>query len=323
MWYDPQHLLSRNALFNFIVGARGVGKTYAFKRRGIKNWIKKGDQFVYVRRYEGEVKTIQNFFLDIAHEFPDHELKAEGGKFYCDDKVMGYYFILSKSRYIKSTSFPDVQEIYFDEFIIEEGAIRYIKGEVNAFLELYETIARMREVKVFFLSNALTVNNPYFRYWRIDIKDDRFTFFNDGELLVEKVDGEAYANEKLKTRFGRLIDGTDYGNYAINNTFLLDKDLFVKKRTKIAHNRYTIAHNGTKFGVWYDLNIGEVYVDETVDPSVPVLSLIQDDHSPDFMFVKKTHPFIKSLAEMYKRGRLFFGDERIASYWRDVLKMII
>lgn len=323
MWYNPQHLLSRNALYNFIVGARGVGKTYSFKRRGIRNFIKNGDQFVYVRRYEKEFKNIGQFFADIHHEFPEFELKAEGGKFYCDDEVMGYYVLMSTSRYLKSTSFPDVTEIYFDEFIIEEGMIRYLPNEVNAFLELYETIARLRYVRVYFLSNALTVNNPYFRYWRIDIDiNDRFTCYKNGLLLVEAVNSDVFAQEKVKTSFGRLIEGTEYGGYAIGNQFLLDKDVFVGKRTKNSYNRFTVVSGGNKFGVWYDMNLGHMFVDESVDPSVIALTLHQDDHEPDFMFVKKSHPFMKQLAESYHRGRLFFSDERVASYWRDILKVI-
>lgn len=323
MWYNPQDLLSRNGLFNFVIGARGVGKTYAFKRRGIKNWLKKGEQFVYVRRYEKEFGKIGNFFQDIEHEFEDHIFKAEGGKFFCDDEVMGYYVLLSTSRYLKSTSFPDVTEIYFDEFIIEEGAIRYIKNEVTAFLELYETIARLRYVRVYFLSNALTVNNPYFRYWNITLDDKRFLMVRSGLIVVEQVDGKEFANKKAETPFGRLISGTEYGDYAMSNKFLLDKDVFVEKRTKYAHNRFTVVYGGYSYGVWFDMKEGKIFVDDTVDPSVVVLTLHQDDHEPDFMFVKKSHPFMKAIAEGYHRGRLFFGSERIASYWREILQEIV
>ena len=44
MWYDISKTLSYNALFNFVIGARGVGKTYAFKRWAIKDFLKNKKQ---------------------------------------------------------------------------------------------------------------------------------------------------------------------------------------------------------------------------------------------------------------------------------------
>ena len=55
-YYNPQKLLSYNCLFNFIEGERGNGKTYAFKKFCIDNFIKKGLQFIWVRRYESELE---------------------------------------------------------------------------------------------------------------------------------------------------------------------------------------------------------------------------------------------------------------------------
>ena len=64
MYWDIGKPLSYNALFNFIVGARGTGKTYGFKQWAIKDFLKTGAQFVYVRRYKQEMKDIKNFFLN-------------------------------------------------------------------------------------------------------------------------------------------------------------------------------------------------------------------------------------------------------------------
>ena len=42
MYWDISKSLSYNCLFNFIVGARGVGKSYGAKDFAIRNFIKKG-----------------------------------------------------------------------------------------------------------------------------------------------------------------------------------------------------------------------------------------------------------------------------------------
>ena len=70
MYWDINRCLSYNCLFNFIVGARGVGKTYGAKRYVIKKFIQSGEQFVYVRRYKDELKKMKRFFEDIYQEFP-------------------------------------------------------------------------------------------------------------------------------------------------------------------------------------------------------------------------------------------------------------
>ena len=47
MYYDINKTLSYNTLFNFVVGPRGAGKTYAAKKRDIINFHKMGQQFDY------------------------------------------------------------------------------------------------------------------------------------------------------------------------------------------------------------------------------------------------------------------------------------
>lgn len=167
MWYDINKTLSYNCLFNFVVGQRGVGKTYAAKKKAIKNYINKGEQFVYLRRYDTEIKASQmeKFFDDILCEFTDHSFGYVSGKFYIDEHVAGYAISLSRAAQYKSVPFPDVTLIIFDEFIIDRGLIRYLPNEVITFSEMYSTIARLRDVIVLFLSNAITFTNPYFLFF--------------------------------------------------------------------------------------------------------------------------------------------------------------
>ena len=56
MYWSINKLLSYNALFNFVVGERGVGKSYGAKVYVANNFIKKNEEFVYIRRYKTELK---------------------------------------------------------------------------------------------------------------------------------------------------------------------------------------------------------------------------------------------------------------------------
>ena len=160
MYWDINKTLSYNCLFNFIIGNRGGGKTYGFKKRAIDNFLKRGSQFVYVRRYDTEFDHIDTFFDDIAEAYEELEFKVKDGKFFINDEIAGWYIALTKAILLKSVPFPGVTLIGFDEFIIETGVYHYLKNEVRLFLDLYSSIARDRDVIVFFMANAITITNP-------------------------------------------------------------------------------------------------------------------------------------------------------------------
>jgi predicted AAA+ superfamily ATPase len=39
-YYDFKYVLSHNAVYNFVVGARGLGKTYGAKKMVIRNYLR-------------------------------------------------------------------------------------------------------------------------------------------------------------------------------------------------------------------------------------------------------------------------------------------
>ena len=66
-WYSPTNIKSYNKFLNFIIGGRGIGKTYGFKKDCISRYKKKGKQFLYLRRYKTDLKKIKTF-LFILHQ---------------------------------------------------------------------------------------------------------------------------------------------------------------------------------------------------------------------------------------------------------------
>ena len=77
MYYDYSKILSYNALLNFLIGERGVGKTYGAVKFVTKQFINKNEQFAYIRRYKPELKkAVPNFFeaLESNNEFEGHVL---------------------------------------------------------------------------------------------------------------------------------------------------------------------------------------------------------------------------------------------------------
>lgn len=325
MYYDPNKTLSRQRLFNFVVGARGIGKTYGAKKTVINNFIKKGKQFVYVRRYETELPAaeMRNFFDDIAGAFPEHEFKAGRGLFYIDNKVAGWYIPLSKATMLKSIPFPDVSLIIFDEFIIEVGMHRYLPNEVRSFLECYSTISRDRDVPVLFLSNAITMTNPYFIYFDVKLEEGQTVKLTEF-ISVEVLQSKEYEQHVAQTKFGRMIAGTEYGNYAMQNRFLLDNDKFIEELPSGANYICTIIIEGTELGYYVDPQSAYYYLSTKVDKQCTRrFALSTDEHDVNTELVAKSNFFIQEMINYFCMGALRFETVKVKNLAMTILRKII
>lgn len=98
------------------------GKTYGATKFVVNQFIKKDEQFAYIRRYKPELKkAVPNFFDSVNNnnEFTE-PLYSKGNTFYCNDSICGYAMTLATAQDLKSSNFSKVTTIIFDEFIIEE-----------------------------------------------------------------------------------------------------------------------------------------------------------------------------------------------------------
>ena len=346
-FYSYNELRSHQGLFNFVLSNRGGGKTFGAKLIAIKDFIKTknktgiGEQFVYVRRYDSEFDTKEQFFDDIVANgyFEEYEFIVKGYKGYIREKVeedeepndweiICFFIPLSVSQRYKSTPFPNVSKIFFDEFIIDKGNIRYVKNEVVVFLELFETIDRKRDKTIaFFLANTVSLVNPYFSYFSLyPNPNKRFTKTKDGLIVIEMFTDEEFIQEKLKTRFGRLIQGTEYGNYAINNQSLRDNTYFIQKRPS-EQMRFMCSYiiEGKEIGVWECDALSLFYVDDKVDRSSKYRYSVTDaDHQPDIKSIqlaKLSGNQIK-LKMAIQRNLVFYSSLEIQDLTKNVFKYL-
>lgn len=321
IFYNPNPILSRNSLFNFVLGARGIGKTYGFKKYCIEQAINKGRQFIYLRRYKTEIqsKKLQSFFNDLnPNDCPYKEdLKVKDNQFYYKDKLIGMALPLSTYISNKSVVLNEVYNIMFDEFIIDKGAYHYLKNEVETFLEFYFTIARfdnegnMRNVRVFFLANAMSSTNPYFIYWNIVCKSGVFGIqkIND-QILVEINKNEAYLDAIKQTNAYKIIEGTAYADYAFSSTFLRDNyNLIEPLPQKNEYIMTFIYGNDEGLGVYYSMETGNVYVTQKANLQFPKkFSLSLESHTQNLLYVKKikSHPLIQFFLQSFNIGKMRF-----------------
>lgn len=348
IFWSARRTLTHNMLINIIVGNRGGGKSYGAKQWSIDNFIKKGEQFGYVRRYKDDLKKpMEQFFKDIEWEYPDYEFKIDGEKFmirmksdikqkWTDKDIAGYGFVLSTANNKKSISYPNITTLVFDEFLLEQGNQRYLPNEPEKLLNLYETIARPGtnhpRVVVFMLANAISITNPYFLYWNLQMpskqdKNGKYIWKHPTRpILVEDVRNEKFIDKKRNTEFGALVEGTNYADYSIENKFLLDDDSFIEKKGPKAKYFFTFIYNGNKYGVWMDLHEGKLWVSEDIDPAYLITyTLTLKDHQPNTMLLKnkrRASSFYKFI-ECYKQGNVYFENMNVKNICYEVIKMTL
>lgn len=314
LYYDANALLSHNRILNFLIGARGIGKSYAFKKYPINRFLKHGEQFIYVRRYKTELKKLNNYFDDIKEEFPDTKFEVKGREFRINGETCGWAIPLSTWQTEKSNTYPNVSTIIFDEFIREKDMSGYIPNEVGALLNLMDTVFRGRDnVRTICMSNAVTVVNPYFLYFNLvpDIKK-RFNAYHD--IVVEIPDSTDFSIERRKTKFGSLIDNTEYAEMSLDNVFTHDSNVFVDKRTPDSKFKFAVVYQGLKLGVWVDVDLGLMYLSNDFDPSSKhVFALTTDDLDENTMLMTnwREHYFLRKMVGAFKKGFLRFDTQII------------
>lgn len=330
MYYTLDKLMSYNGLLNFVIGERGCGKSFSSKCFCINDFIKNGNQFIYLRRYKEELDlACSSFFDDVksAGKFPDAEFEVKPSKkltkFLIDGEIAGYGIALSTSNILKSTAFPDVKTIVFDEFILDVGTYHYLKSETTKLLDAIETIFRLRDGRVLFLGNSISIDNPYFNYFNLELPyNSEFKTYKDGLIVVNYIRNMEYREQKRKSRFGKLIDGTDYGKYAIDNQMLRDNNDFIEKKGENPYFWNNLVLNGETFGVWHNGKTGKTYISNDYEPNSKLcFAMTIDDHTPQSKYISiRQHSYIKVLIEQYKNGDLYFENIKIKNAFMKLIR---
>lgn len=325
---------SHNCLFNYILGIRGAGKTYGLLKMMVSKYLKSGERFMYLRRSEEELKTLTTqkngrLFNHVQVEFEGHSLWAESNVLHIDKETCGYAQALSTARKMKSDALDNVRDIIFDEFIIDTTCSlqRYLPDEVTAFLELYESVARPGtrdyDVRCWFLGNAISSTNPYFDYFdlKMPYKTD---IWKRGDSLVQMVAPPELIEAKKGTRFYQMIEGTAYAAYAAENEFLRDNNAFIAKKTKDAEYQFTMLYMDNEIGIWRSNRNGRYYVSDNVDKQCNmVYATTTETHEPNTLLLKgfKSSTHLKMLKKAYDLGCVYYENQRLSNWFRDIVRM--
>lgn len=187
-YYNINAIKKKNATYNLIIGERSNGKTYAVLKNAIQDYLKDGSQLAIIRRWKEDIgaKRASRMFAGLTEDgtitkMSDGEFTGIyyfSGKFYLctydekgkavynDQHVLGFAFALTDSEHDKSTSYPNVRNIIFDEFLTAKV---YLVDEFVTFMNVVSTIVRRRlDVKIYMLGNTVNKFAPYFKEMGLD-----------------------------------------------------------------------------------------------------------------------------------------------------------
>lgn len=218
-FYSPLMILKEDADYNIIYGERSNGKTTAIQALGlfgfhekgvdINGYLDDGSQLAIVRRWEEDYKGKNgtNMFSNIVNlEWLTKKTKGKwnniiyysqrwylarfnniGEKEEQDETPFCIGFSVTSEEHYKSTSYPNIRNILFDEFITRTY---YIPDEFIKFQNLLSTIIRQRnDVKIFMCGNTVNKYCPYF---------NEMGLTNAAKQEQGTIDVYTYGNSKLK-----------------------------------------------------------------------------------------------------------------------------
>jgi hypothetical protein len=333
-YYDYGKLLSYNAVYNYLVGGRGLGKTFGAKKRALRRFLSHGEQFIYLRRYKEELVTVrETFFADVAHEFPDWDFRTNGNVFEVspasqrdnkrrDWETIGYLMALSVAQKQKSVSFHRVKTIIFDEFIIEKGVVHYLPDEANVFNNFYSTVDRYQDkTTVFFLANAVSITNPYFLEYNImPVEGDEWIRLHNGFMVIHLPKAEEFAASVLQTRFGQFIAGTDYAKYAVGNEFVDNNLDLVAAKDPNAKYKYTLETAQGTFSLWQNLGESLYYAVQKRPGNELMFTLLPERMSENKTLLMPNDMALQMLRSAYRHGRIWFDTPKTRNAFVDVFK---
>lgn len=329
-YFSAKYILSKGALFNYVLSDRSDGKTFDCKARALENFEQDGNITVYMRRYKTEIteKLYTTFFDEVIsvkgfERFKDWTFKGtkQGVQVKRGDKWewIIYFVPLTMSGKLKSQlNVKKIREIDYDEFVPLDD--RYAHNEMTLLLEFWKSVDRDRDtIQLLVLGNKITPYSPFFDYFGLDmqITNEKVRLYRGGTLAVQIYANKEHRQVRSKSKFSMLVEGTEYDEYneggvlnALNLKVASHVGATYFSSFKTTKGEGTIWSNGRQFIVsTYQRKDGILLVDQMYNTG-------REEYSINF------GKFAQLFKRMYRSGQLFFEDEKSYHIFEDILKKV-
>lgn len=309
---------------------RSAGKTTGFLINSLKwnhnelphEWCKaERMETVFLYRTASEIKSSGVIYTDVLQMYPDYGVEITTKsivdnlitQIMIDDYVIGYGVSLHNPDKLKKYSplFANVGVVLFDEYQLETG--RYITNEVDKLQSALQTISRgggaqSRNIKVFMLSNFVSILNPYFIQFGIHKRLKADTHFMRGHGWVAEFGFNESASKAIKENAITIAFNNDtYMKYSTEKVYLNDDIIFIKKPTGRSKYMFTIQYDNKLYAVRDYFDEGYVYVSEKPDMSFKtILCFKSGDHKQNTVMLERSSFIWKFLRESFTEGLMRF-----------------
>lgn len=363
IYYDGSKLLSYNKALSICLSSRGTGKSYYFKNLAVKNAIKsieanrtptgriapgKIDKFIILRRYKKEIalNNISRFLDDIKDNFPKYILSVKGRSIVIADKdkpkkthEIGTFYALTEQTYLRSTVHNQVTMTIFDEAVLDTSThFKYLRNEVNTYLEVISTIARNRNIRNIILGNAIKVTDfPYIDIFKFKIVPSnlfKYEFYlsntNDQVILQMYKSKEEFKENLKNSNFGKLCSQIEgYSEYLIdgqelvagNEAFILEKSLRPKDLRFLA----SFKIDKKDLGLWVSDKDALLYFSKKIDSSNKNKFAITDaERNLDYKGIKAfKNSYVCQMLRLYDYNNgIFYEDAFVQELSKNILSII-
>ena len=264
-YLDMDSIIENSATFNFIVGARGTGKTfgalrYVYKRPGIQFMLMRRTQEqcnIISRQDFSPFKAIENYYQNerlITCRSAGKNMGRYGDVIYNENGeetgfiTQGYSCALSTVANMRGFDMSGIKLLFYDEFIPERHE-KPIKDEGKALLNAYETINRNRElsgekpVKMICMANSNDIANPVFIELGLVTVCERMLaknidiYSNAGRgINIYLLHNSPVSKKKKETALYRLAnEKSEFTKMAISNDFNIETGVNVGSRNLIEY----------------------------------------------------------------------------------------
>lgn len=335
-YFNINKILPYQRNFNLINGKRSIGKTYTTQKFVLDKCINKDVEFIYIVRTQDEKKKRVfelGFEKVLINEFKGFEISTSIEDMYIingeEKRQLGYCIALSEAVKIKKRSFPKVKYIIFDEYMLElKQSTQYVNGwnEPDLLLSIYHTVDREEDrVVCFLLGNNTSFYNPYHLHKAFKVKEINVgeIWYSENVLFYWAESSEELEQEKSKSKFLKMLNGTEYGRYAKDGEYIGDNKNFVSSVEKNVKYMMTIEYNGEKYSVLKGKEV--LYITQRINKGCDIqIALTKSDHSENTILTKsKNNSLLKWIGEQFKLGNIRYDSIETKTKFDGAITMIL
>lgn len=364
-FYTLDNINKIDAHYNIIFGQRSNGKTFAVLERILRRYYELGKKGAIIRRYDVDFqgKRASDLFEhlinnevrgNVIEEITNGEWTGiyyyslrwylckynEKGIRIKDTEPFLYAFALNTMEHDKGVSYPDIDTIFFDEFMTRKY---YLQDEFVTFTNVLSTIIRKRDdVKIYMCANTVNkYGNLYFSEMGItrykDMKPgdlDTYQFAVHGnktlKIAVEYADARnkngspsdiyfAFDNPKLKMITNGIWEMALYPHlpYQYDKKKDIDFTFFICWETEILQCEVIRLLEPDVVFIYAHRKTTELkYTDNDLIYSTNY------DARPNWRrkITQPVYEFERKITHLIKNDKIFFQDNEIGEIWRNYIQ---